>query len=696
MASAGNKSLVTRQFAAIALPLVLLLVVVCALDARRAMTLARVAPEREAAGQMRSEFRTFQNGVVDAIDSGALSSQAGEALRKAAEHAGAIARMDDSPITAAATSAMLKLAAGVPERAGLAALMPLRSAIQDTDKLSHDLDEALAAQSTDLISSSTHAAIVQGVLVLLVTAGTLVLAVLFARAANAKLEERFAADAREAAASARIRTALDHASTAVLIGDPGGTVIYVNEAATGLLRRRQRELRGELPGFDADALMGKPIQLFAGARSAASAYQRIESAGPGEATSVDVVIAGRTLRMVNCPVMDAGGAQIGTVLELADRSSQVATELEVQSIVEAAARGELGGRISLADKEDFYVRLGTGLNRLLQANQDAIGDAIRMFGALANGRLDERIEAEYEGELRELRTSANGTAERLVATMQATQRAVQAMEQSADQLANDGSELSRRTESQITGLEQTAATMEELTGTVRQTADNALQADRIAQEARQTAERGGAVAREAVRAMSGINTASDEIGKITEVVNEIAFQTNLLALNAAVEAARAGEQGRGFAVVAQEVRSLAGRSAEAARHIKTLISDSASKVSEGAELVERSAETLDAIVESIKKVSAVNAEISAATTEQARGIEQINNAILKVDESATQNAELVGDTGQTAQAIRAQAEELAALLAYFTYGEDAGLGAVPVRASTREAVQAGSGDVRAA
>jgi methyl-accepting chemotaxis protein len=172
--------------------------------------------------------------------------------------------------------------------------------------------------------------------------------------------------------------------------------------------------------------------------------------------------------------------------------------------------------------------------------------------------------------------------------------------------------------------------------------------------------------------MSGINSASEEISKITEVVNEIAFQTNLLALNAAVEAARAGEQGRGFAVVAQEVRSLAGRSAEAAKHIKVLISDSARKVSEGADLVERSAGTLDKIVESIKKVSAVNAEISHATTEQARGIEQVNRAMMQVDESVKQNAELVDDTGHTAQAIRAQAEELAQLLAYFTYGEGTG------------------------
>ena len=460
MASAENKSLVTRQFAAIALPLVLLLVAVCALDARRAMKLARVAPEREAAGQMRSEFRTFQNGVVDAIDSGQLSSKAGDALRRAAEAATGIARIDASPATAEATGAMQKLSAAVPDRAALPALMPLRAAIQDADRLSQELDSSLSADASALISDSTRSAIVQGVLVLLVTGGTLYLALRFARSANRQLEARFEADARIAAESARIRHALDHASTAVLIGDEAGKVIYVNEAAAGLLRRRQRELRSELPAFDADALMGKPIELFAGARAATAVYERISKSGSGEISTVDLAIGGRTFRLVNCPVMDASGGQIGTVLELADRSSQVATEQEVQTIVEAAARGELGGRISLTDKEGFHARLATGLNCLLQANQEAIGDAIRMFGALSIGHLDERITAEYDGELRALRTSANETAERLVATMQATQRAVQAMELSADKLAAEGGELSRRTESQGSSLEQTAATME--------------------------------------------------------------------------------------------------------------------------------------------------------------------------------------------------------------------------------------------
>jgi methyl-accepting chemotaxis protein len=665
MEKPANNRLVMLQFAAVAVPLVVLLMAQAAFDARRAATLARVGPERDAAGAMRSNFRTFQNGVVDAVDTGNLASQAGEALRKAKEAAAELARIDSGPQASAAAAAVRSLADAVPDRAGLAALMPLRNAIQEADQKTRELDEALSAEATEFIAATTRNAIIQGVLVVLAVAGTLLLTLRFVRAAQRQMEARAAAEAAAAAAAARIRHALDHAGTSLLIGDEQGRIIYHNDAALALLRACQQPLRSQLPQFDAEALPGSPIQLFAGAPGAAAFEGRMAAAAPGEIVSGDVTVGPLTLRVVSCPVLDGQGRQFGQVLELGDRSEVVATEKEIQSIVESAARGELGGRIAPQGKADFFARLARDINALLQSNQAAIADAIRMFEALAQGRLDQRMDSAYQGELAQLRHSANETVDRLLETVAATQRAVQALEQSAEGLARTGSELSRRTESQGSSLEQTAATMEQLTGTVRQTADNALHADRIAQQARGTAERGGQVARAAVSAMREINGASSEIGKITEVVDEIAFQTNLLALNAAVEAARAGEQGRGFAVVANEVRSLAGRSAEAAKQIKALISDSGHKVSEGAGLVERTASLLDEIVETIKKVSAVNGEISSATTEQARAIEQVNKAMALVDESVQENAALVEQTGNTAQGLRMQAEELGALLAFF-------------------------------
>jgi methyl-accepting chemotaxis protein len=208
--------------------------------------------------------------------------------------------------------------------------------------------------------------------------------------------------------------------------------------------------------------------------------------------------------------------------------------------------------------------------------------------------------------------------------------------------------------------------MEELTSTVKQSADNAGQANQLAAAARTQAEQGGQVVDQAVVAMSAINQSSRKIADIIGVIDEIAFQTNLLALNAAVEAARAGEQGRGFAVVAGEVRKLAQRSADAAKEIKSLITDSVTKVEDGSKLVDKAGQTLKEIVGSVKKVSDIVAEIAAASREQANGIEQVNKAILQMDQVTQQNAALVEETAAASQSMGEQARELQGLMSFFT------------------------------
>jgi methyl-accepting chemotaxis protein len=213
--------------------------------------------------------------------------------------------------------------------------------------------------------------------------------------------------------------------------------------------------------------------------------------------------------------------------------------------------------------------------------------------------------------------------------------------------------------------------MEEMTSTVRQTADNAAQANQLAMAARQQAEKGGVVVNSAVNAMSGINVASKKIADIIGVIDEIAFQTNLLALNAAVEAARAGEQGRGFAVVATEVRNLAGRSATAAKEIKALIVDSVSKVEEGSKLVDESGRTLVEIVASVKKVTDIVAEIAAASREQSSGIEQVNKAVMQMDTTTQQNAALVEQAAAASQAIVEQAQAMSAMIGHYKVGDEA-------------------------
>jgi methyl-accepting chemotaxis protein len=235
----------------------------------------------------------------------------------------------------------------------------------------------------------------------------------------------------------------------------------------------------------------------------------------------------------------------------------------------------------------------------------------------------------------------------------------------SSQIAQGNHDLSQRTEEQASALQQTAATMDELGTTVRTTADSAQQASQLALNASHTASQGGAVVGQVVDTMRGINASSRKISDIIGVIDGIAFQTNILALNAAVEAARAGEQGRGFAVVAGEVRSLAQRSAQAAREIKSLITDSVEQVDKGTALVDQAGTTMTDIVSAIGRVNDIVAEISAASHEQSLGVGQVGTAVTQMDQVTQQNAALVEESAAAAESLRQQADQLVQATAVF-------------------------------
>ena len=254
------------------------------------------------------------------------------------------------------------------------------------------------------------------------------------------------------------------------------------------------------------------------------------------------------------------------------------------------------------------------------------------------------------------------------------------------QIAQGNQDLSGRTESQASALEETAASMEELGSTVRQNADNARAANQLAQSASGVAVQGGEVVAQVVQTMDGISASSKKIADIISVIDGIAFQTNILALNAAVEAARAGEQGRGFAVVAGEVRSLAGRSAEAAKEIKRLITDSVERVEQGGTLVNQAGQTMEEVVHSVRRVTDIMGEISAASSEQSAGVNQVGEAVTQMDQATQQNAALVEEMSAAATSLNQQAQELVQAVAVFRL--DAGAASVyraPVRSASAPA-----------
>ncbi|WP_459618370.1 methyl-accepting chemotaxis protein [Bordetella sp. 2513F-2] len=446
------------------------------------------------------------------------------------------------------------------------------------------------------------------------------------------------------------------------IGQPVQLQSGLSGQAAALLQRAEAALNRGQTEFDYYRTLEKPAAAQEALGEFEEAYRVLAQQGvaplvealrrgdlPGYQTQVEEVqdaLEGRFLRAVEAVDFWRAG-QMNDAYALAEQRYRM--------VLGAVAAGTLIAAL-LVLATYFFLR-GRVLRPLREAGQH--------FDRIAGGDLTARVEVRNSNEIGQLFASLKRMQESLTRTVSTVRRGVEEINVGAREISAGNTDLSSRTEQQAASLEETAASMEELASTVKQNADNARQANQLAASASDVAERGGSAVSEVVSTMEGISASSRKISEIVSVIDGIAFQTNILALNAAVEAARAGEQGKGFAVVAGEVRSLAQRSAQAAKEIKQLIEDSVSKVGTGSQQVERAGATMQEIVASVKRVTDIMGEISAASEEQSSGIDQVNRAVSQMDEVTQQNAALVEEAAAAAGSLQEQAQRLAEAVSVF-------------------------------
>jgi len=466
---------------------------------------------------------------------------------------------------------------------------------------------------------------------------------------------------------ARLQSAVDGAEANIMLCDADLNITYANPAVVNMLLRRQSELRKTWPTLDAQNLVGQNIDQFhknpAHQRGILSDVKRLPK-------KAEIKVGDLEFEVNATAIVDHKGDYMGNMVQWADITEQKDAERQIQNLIDNAIIGKLDQRVDTSGYEGFMRGLGAGINSLMDTVVTPLKEITDVMSQVANGDLTTNMSGEFQGDFALMRDAVNTTLSNLVDVVSKIRQSSGSIASASSEIAQGNGDLSQRTEEQASSLEETASSMEELTSTVKQNADNARQANQLASGARDEAEKGGNVVGKAVAAMGEINEASKKIADIISVIDEIAFQTNLLALNAAVEAARAGEQGRGFAVVATEVRNLAQRSAGAAKEIKSLINDSVRKVEDGSRLVDQSGQTLGEIVTAVKKVSDIVAEIAAASQEQSAGIEQVNKAVVQMDEVTQQNGALVEEAAAASAALDEQARSLDNLVSFFKIGAE--------------------------
>ncbi|KRE16244.1 hypothetical protein ASE66_10890 [Bosea sp. Root483D1] len=454
----------------------------------------------------------------------------------------------------------------------------------------------------------------------------------------------------------RIRAALDGCRTAIMVCDAKGQVVYVNKSLLAFFSEAQEDFRAAFPGVSAKDMLGKVLELFTSPQ------------GVPEARTMRVALGRRMVGLMLTTMMQPDGQRLGATIEWRELTEELRAADEVAAVVAAAAKGDFSQRVPLAGKPEALQRIAEGINEINTIVEAATNEFAAVLAGLNEGDLTGRVDGSYEGCLGELKAGLNQTLARLTQTVSGIQATAAHVAATAVEIRAGAADLAERTEHSAAGLEETSTTTGQLATSIGQSASRSRHATELAGEAMAVAGTGQQAVAETIGAIGRMEQSSARIAEIVSVIDGIAFQTNLLALNAAVEAARAGDAGKGFAVVASEVRTLAQRSATAAKDIKGVIANSNAEVAEGVRLVRRTGETLGRIVTAVEQVSATISEISQASAGQASDIAAMSRSVATMDEATQQNAALAEQSAGSAARLAEQTEALRELAGFFHLG----------------------------